>query len=131
MNTKALMAVACMTFAGTAPLVAHHSAAAEFDSTKVFELAGVVTEVVWENPHVFFYIDVTDEKTGEVVNWAMEMANINRLMRQGWTRDSMKIGDKVMVGGSPARNGSLLGIARGGVTLTETGELLFVGSNDN
>ena len=85
---------------------AHHSFAAEFDANSPIELTGTVTKVAWANPHTFFYIDVTTPK-GEVENWALEMGSPNGLMRRGWTRDSMKIGDVVSVDGL-AREGRQL-----------------------
>ncbi len=129
MKTKVLVLFAWLV-AGMAPLVAHHSAAAEFDESKSFKLTGVVTKVKWENPHIFFYMDVTDEKTGKVVNWAMEMANPNRLMRAGWTRDTMKIGDKLIVEGMLARDGSPLGNVRV-VTAADSGKRLFAGNSED
>jgi hypothetical protein len=80
------------------------------------------------NPHTFFYIDVKDEKTGKVTNWAMEMGSPNGLMRNGWTRNSMKIGDVVTVEGSMAKDGSPTGNART-VVLMKTGQRLFAGSS--
>jgi hypothetical protein len=112
------------------PLVAHHSFSAEFDAKMPFKMSGVVTKVNWANPHIFFYMDVVDENTGKTVNWAMEMGNPNRLMREGWTRDTLKVGSKVIVEGSLARNGNPLGNART-VTLAETGQKLFAGSSEN
>ena len=129
MKTKILVLLAWLV-AGMAPLVAHHSAAAEFDESKPFKLTGVVTKVKWENPHIFFYMDVTDEKTGKVVNWALEMANPNRLMRAGWTRDTMKIGDKMIVEGTLARDGSPLGNVRV-VTAADSGKRLFAGNSED
>jgi hypothetical protein len=129
MKTKVLVLLAWLV-AGMAPLVAHHSAAAEFDESKSFKLTGVVTKVKWENPHIFFYMDVTDEKTGKVVNWALEMANPNRLMRAGWTRDTMKIGDKMIVEGTLARDGSPLGNVRV-VTAADSGKRLFAGNSED
>ena len=108
------------------PTSAHHSFAAEFDADSPIELTGTVTKVEWANPHTFFYIDVTTPK-GEIENWALEMGSPNGLMRRGWTRDSMKIGDVVTVTGSRAKNGSTLGNARS-VTLS-TGKRLFAGSS--
>ena len=71
---------------GARPIVAHHSFSAEFDASKTFKFTGTVTKVEWMNPHTFFYIDVVDEKTKKVTNWAMEMGSPNGLMRNGWTR---------------------------------------------
>src|SRR5262249_3177923 len=104
-----------------APLFAHHSFAAEYDSTKPLKLNGAVTKIEWQNPHVYFYIDVRDEKTGQVVNWAFEMGAPAVIQRSGWTRNSMKIGDLVMVEGSQAKSGRPHGNARS-VTLAATGK---------
>ena len=129
MSTKVLVLLAWLTV-GMAPLAAHHSAAAEFDETKTFKLTGSVTKVRWENPHIFFYVDVMDEKTGKVVNWTMEMSNPNRLMRAGWTRDTMKIGDKVIVEGRLARDGTPFGNVRV-VTDAGTGKRMFAGNSED
>jgi hypothetical protein len=107
---------------------AHHSFAAEFDANSPIDLKGTVTKVAWANPHTFFYIDVTTPQ-GEVENWALEMGSPNGLMRRGWTRDSMKIGDVVTVTGSRAKDGSFKGNARS-VTLS-TGQRLFAGSSQD
>ena len=109
-------------------VVAHHSFAAEFDASKPFKMTGLVTKIEWQNPHTFFYIDVTDPATGKVTNWAMEMGSPNGLMRQGWTRNTLKIGDIVAVEGSLARAAQPLGNARV-VILTSTGQRLFAASS--
>jgi hypothetical protein len=111
------------------PAAAHHSFAAEFDSTKQVTLNGKVTKIDWTNPHAFFYVDVKDEKTGETANWQFEMNSPNSLMRLGWTRDSMKIDDVVTVQGSLARDGSKLVNARS-IVMAKTGQRLFAGSSD-
>ena len=111
----------------TVPMLAHHSFAAEYDSAKPITLTGTVTKVEWMNPHAYFYIDVKDEKTGQTANWGLEMGSPNGLMRQGWTRNSMKIGDMVTVEGSAAKDGSNIGNARS-VTLS-TGTRLFAASS--
>jgi len=114
--------------ASVAGVNAHHSFSAEFDASKPFKMTGTVTKVEWMNPHTFFYIDVTDEKTGKVTNWAMEMGSPNGLMRAGWTRNTMKVGDKVSVEGSLAKDGSPTGNARS-VTMASTGQRLFAASS--
>jgi hypothetical protein len=111
------------------PVRAHHSFAAQYDSTKAVTLTGKVTKVEWMNPHIYFYIDVTDEETGEVTPWALEMGGPNALIRLGWTRDSMKTDDVVTVEGTLARDGSNLANARS-VVLTATGRKLFAGSSE-
>lgn len=100
--------------------VAHHSFSAEFDSEKRVELTGIVTNIQWSNPHVWFYINVKDDATGEVTNWGAEMGPPHLLQRRGWRRDTLSIGEEVTVDGFLARNGSKRVNARS-VTLTATG----------
>ena len=125
-RTFTALLAAALTVLGAQSADAHHSFAAEFDANSPIELTGTVTKVAWANPHTFFYIDVTTPK-GEIENWAMELGSPNGLMRRGWTRDSMKIGDVVSVEGSRAKDGSLKGNARS-VTLSG-GKRLFAGSS--
>jgi uncharacterized protein DUF6152 len=120
--------VGVLLLAGAAAVFAHHSFAAEFDAAKPMKLTGLVTKVEWQNPHTFFYIDVTDPATRKVTNWAIELGSPNGLMRQGWTRNTLKIGDIVSVEGSLARSGDPLGNARV-VILTSTGQRLFGASS--
>ena len=80
----------------SAPLLAHHSFAAEYDSKGPVTLTGVITKVEWTNPHMYFYVDVKDAN-GTVVNWAIEGYPPNTLKRTGFTRDDLKVGDTVTV----------------------------------
>jgi hypothetical protein len=110
----------------SAPASAHHSFAAEFDRAMPITVSGTVTKVEWMNPHARFYIDAKDE-AGKTVNWDFELASPNGLMRRGWNRNSMKIGDTVTVTGHRAKNNPLVGNAST-VTLAD-GKRLFAGSS--
>jgi Family of unknown function (DUF6152) len=115
-----LFALALAAVAG-----AHHSFASEFDGAKKIKVTGTVTKVQWRNPHTYFYVDVADDK-GTIHNWAMELGSPNVLMRRGWTRESLKIGTKVTIEGSRARDMSYKGNANS-VTLAD-GKRMFNGT---
>lgn len=107
------------------PADAHHySFAAAYDGTKFVDLTGTVAKVEWMNPHARFYLDVRDD-AGKMTSWAFELGSPIGLMRQGWTRNSVRIGDVVSVQGSMARDGSNLANART-VRLSD-GRRLFAG----
>ena len=91
--------------ASSLPALAHHAFSNEFDESKPLTLEGVVTRVDWENPHVHYFVDVT-QPDGTVVNWACETGGPNRLTKRGWMRDSLKPGDKVIVHAFPAKDAS-------------------------
>jgi hypothetical protein len=110
------------------PLAAHHSFSAEYDSKKQVTLKGIVTKVEWMNPHVYFYLDVTDD-AGNITNWSFEMGPPNGLERSGWTRNTMKVGDEVVVDGTLAKDGSKQANARS-VTMASTGKKLGTASSE-
>ena len=109
------------------PMLAHHSFAAQYDGQKKVTLKGIVTKVEWMNPHAYFYINVTDEK-GKVANWALEMGAPAGLQKQGWTRNTLHIGDEVIVNGSLAKDGSKLANANS-VVMASTGKKLGAASS--
>jgi hypothetical protein len=121
----------CVLVAGMAllvsavPVSAHHSFEAEYDSKKPVEVKGTVTKIEWMNPHARFYVDVKDD-SGKVTNWNFELGSPNVLKRQGWSRDSLKVGDVVTVEGYLAKDGSNLANARR-ITLAD-GRKVFNGS---
>ena len=92
-------------------VLAHNAFAAEYDAQKPVTLKGAVSRVEWTNPHARFYVDVKDEN-GAVTTWNFELASPNVLVRNGWTRHSLKIGDEVTVQGSLAKDGSKMANAR-------------------
>ena len=117
-----------LALAVAAPLLAHHSFSAEYGNEPA-NLKGAVTKIEWQNPHVFFYIDVRDEETGKVTNWALEMGAPSVIQRNGWRRNTMKIGDMVIVTGTKAKNGKPLANARS-VIMASTGQKLGAGSSE-
>jgi hypothetical protein len=122
------VSVLLLVLAAAVSAYAHHSFAAEFDANKPVKITGAVTKVEWQNPHVWFYIDVKDASSGKIVNWGIEMGSPNGLMRIGWDRKIMKTGDVVTVEGSRAKDESNNANARA-VTLASTGKRLFAASS--
>jgi hypothetical protein len=99
--------VLCLVLAPAAS--AHHSQS-EYDLRSKVEVEGTVTKVEWRSPHAWIYVDAINDK-GEKVNWSFELPSPVTLMRRGWTRDSLKPGDRIKVAGAPARNFPAIAIA--------------------
>jgi len=118
--------VALLVVLSAAVADAHHNFRAEFDINATFTVTGTVTRVEWTNPHTWFYLDVKEQ--GAVVSWAMEMGSPNALMRAGWKRTTLNVGDAVNVEGYRAWERKNTGNARA-VILAKTGQKLFAASS--
>jgi len=123
----AVLVAAMALSASAVPVFAHHSFAAEFDTAKPVNLTGVVTKVEWMNPHTYFYVDVKDAQSGKVTNWACEMGSPNGLTRQGWTRNTLKVGMVVSLEGTQAKDGTKRANAR---NVTVDGKKLGAASSE-
>jgi hypothetical protein len=150
MKTFAITSIAAAAVTASLPLAAHHSFSAEFDASKEIRATGSVTRLDWQNPHGWIHLTVTEicERTAsrgpnaveqewacrspaddeKGADWAFELGSPNGLMRQGWTRNSLKQGDVVTVLGSRARDGSTNSNARS--VTTPDGKRLFAGSSE-
>lgn len=89
------------------PLLAHHGNAS-YDNDNPITIKGTVTEFAWTNPHVQIYLDVKDDK-GKVLHWSVETYSPGKLVRAGWTKDSVKAGDQVSITLIPAKSGAPVG----------------------
>jgi Family of unknown function (DUF6152) len=103
--------VLALGLVAAAPVWAHHSFAAEYDSKELITLKGVITKVEWTNPHIYIYIDVKDAN-GEVTNWALEGYPPNTLKRTGMSRADLKTGDEITITAYKAKDGTNTGAGR-------------------
>ena len=84
---------------------AHHALSANYDTDNIGTIEGVVVEVFWSNPHVHYYMEVENE-AGETELWDIETSNLANLMRTGWSRDMIEVGDRIRISGHLGRNGT-------------------------
>jgi hypothetical protein len=125
-RTFAFLAAAALVSALAAPVVAHHSFAAEYDGNKPITLKGVVTKMEWINPHAWLHLDVKNPD-GTVTSWMIEGAAPNALIRRGWTKNSLLPGTEITVDGYLAKDGSKM--ANGREMTLPDGRRLFAGSS--
>jgi hypothetical protein len=126
MRTRTALWIGVALLATVVPMLAHHSFAAEYDQNKTLTLKGTVTKVEWLNPHIWFYVDVKDDK-GNVSKWQCEGGAPNSLTRNGWTKNSLKQGDAVTVDGYMAKDGKNTLNAR--TIMLADGKKVFAGSS--
>ena len=122
---KGMMAVGLVA-ALSAPLVAHHSISAEFDTSKPITFTGKVTKVEWMNPHIYTNIEAKDPD-GKVVVYRVEGGPPNSLFRQGWRKDSLKVGEEVTVTGIRAKRDDSMNVGQATIT-TADGRRMFAGT---
>ena len=104
LKTKLLFSLGILSiFSMTAS--AHHSLVGEFDTSVTFEVRGTITKVEWTNPHIWLYMDVTDDK-GMVAPWQCEMGSPNQLIRMGWGKEDLPAGTVIRARANPARQGN-------------------------
>ena len=88
-----------------APALAHHSTSM-YDSQNPVTITGAVKRFEWTNPHAFVFLEVKDQKTGQMVEWEVEMMSLNHLRAYGWTSKTVKAGDMLSATGAPAKSGA-------------------------
>jgi hypothetical protein len=127
-KTLTLVAGGFWLVMAAAPAIAHHSFAAEYDNTQPVKVSGVLTKVEWTNPHIWFYLDVKDEK-GTVTTWGFSAGPPGVLQRRGIPKSVLKIGEVIVVEGFRARDGSTN--ASGGTVTFADGRRVFTASQED
>ena len=104
-NRLNLLVVLTASMVLSLPASAHHSFAAVFDGDEAIEITGKVSKLEWMNPHTWFYVDV-ESPNGAVATWALEMGSPNGLLRRGWSRKTLQVGQEVKISGYRAKDGT-------------------------
>lgn len=111
MKSKLLvvLAAAVSLLMSSASAMAHHGVAG-YDMTKTITVHGTVSKFDWSNPHVVVYVDAKND-SGEMQNWTIEFASPVHMVRAGWSKNSIKTGDDIVIDTHPSRNGAPVGIS--------------------
>jgi hypothetical protein len=125
---KLALAFFALLATAAVPALAHHAFAAEFDAAKPVTLKGVVTKIEWMNPHTWFYVD-TKTDSGAVEHWQCETGAPIELVRRGWKKSDLKVGDEVTVQGFRAKDGT--NTANACLVTLPDGKKVFSGSADD
>ncbi|HLH31571.1 MAG TPA: DUF6152 family protein [Terriglobia bacterium] len=128
MSIKSILSAAVLLLAIGAPLPAHHSFSAEYDESKPVSVTGVVKKVEWQNPHIWFYVEVKDQN-GKMTTWGFSGGPPGMLQRRGITREVLKVGDVIKVTGFRAKDGS--NNASGGNVTFSDGRQVFAGAAED
>jgi cell shape-determining protein MreC len=123
---RSVLALLLATLCLATPAQAHHSVAAEFDQSKPVTFTGTVHKVMWMNPHIYTHVAVKDA-TGETLIYRIEGGPPNALFRQGWRKDSLKVGDVVTISGSRAKNPESMNVGQATITAAD-GHKVFTGA---
>jgi hypothetical protein len=123
-----LAAGVVLSLALTIPIWAHHSFAAEFDSSKPIMLTGKFTKMDWVNPHSWIHMEAMNPASGKIESWDIETGPPNTLYRNGWRKDAIKEGEEILVSGTLAKNGTNTVNARS--VRTPDGKTLLAGSSE-
>jgi hypothetical protein len=128
----AVVGVCALLLGAAVPVLAHHSFAAEYDSSKPVTIKGTIQKLEWVNPHAYFWVESKDD-SGKSSIFAFETLSPNALARQGWNRNSLKPGEAVVVEGYLAKDGKPLAdgsIHANSKSVTRAdGRKVFVGSS--
>ena len=128
MRPRFLALFGCFLAIVTTPVLAHHSFAAEYDSAQPIKVTGTLTKIEWTNPHVWFYLDVKDDK-GAVTTWGFSGGPPGVLQRRGISKSVLKVGAQIVVEGFRARDGS--NNATGGTVTFPDGRRVFTASQED
>ncbi len=119
---------AAVVLAATLPLAAHHAVTAEFDQNKPITFTGTIKVVEWMNPHIYTQVEVK-QADGRTVVYRVEGGPPNSLFRQGWRKDSLKVGEVVTVTGIRAKSDTSMNVGQATITTADGRKMYGTGGN--